>query len=116
MTSDPASGSTATGSETEWTSRRGDAGARRSDLDLVGVGPGAHPLVQGVQRRHVSVVESKADDVGVGDHALTVSRLGDDHEPVLQVPADDDLGRAHPNGLGDPHDDGIRQQSAPPQR
>ena len=52
---------------------------------------GSEVFVKTIQGPHVLVGDFKIEDIGVFTNAVGVSRLGDDHQIVLDRPADQDL-------------------------
>ena len=62
-------------------------------LDEAARPPGVSALTERVQGGHVVGGQLEAGDVGVGPDPLLLGRLRDHHDAVLEVPADDHLGR-----------------------
>lgn len=74
--------------------------------------PGAAVALQGVDGGQLLIGQLEAEDVEVRGDSLRGHRLGEQDAALLQVPADDDLRRGDPVGLGR-LDDGSSPKTAP---
>ena len=72
--------------------------------------------VHGVQCRHGRLVQRKVEDVRIGEDAVGIGRFRNYHQPLLQVPADDDLRGRAADPRCDRGDGRIVQKAAAAQR